>query len=233
MKAGDKKAAEKYLKKARLLSIFLQWAPFLRCIILNGSLAAGTAKESSDIDILIIARRGRIYTVRFCVNSFAAILGIKRSNDNKSHAGKFCFNYFLTDNFLTVPIRRGRKVDRYCADNYSRSVLVWGKQTVFDRFMEENEELFRKATTDDRRPAYRRGKPPTEVALPMKIFHPVFVIGRILEFFLNGWLGKRMENVLKRYQIRKIEKDERTKKYPDFIVYSDRELRFHPPKRVN
>jgi len=42
----------------------------------------------------------------------------------------------------------------------------------------------------------------------------------------NNWL----ESILKKYQIKKIESDPRTKKYPALIVYNDKELRFHPPK---
>lgn len=224
MKARDKKVIDGYLKKTKWLGILLQWVPHLRCIILNGSLASGTAKKSSDIDILVVAKYGRIYTVRFFINSFATLLGIKRSyDDNKSHAGKFCFNYYLSTNFLIIPINRGRKIDQYCADNYSKSVLVWGKQSLYNRFMEENEELFRKAGSKEQGAR-------NSLRFPTNIFYPIFTIGRILEFLLNGWWGNRLENMLKNYQIRKIEKDERTKKYPDYIVYNDRELRFHPPK---
>lgn len=40
----------------------------------------------------------------------------------------------------------------------------------------------------------------------------------------------RIENILRRYQIRLIESDPRTALYPKQIIYNDLELRFHPPK---
>jgi predicted nucleotidyltransferase len=217
------------LKRTGRLAVILQWVPFLRCLILNGSLAQGSAKESSDIDILVIAKSGRIYTARFFINSFTSLLGLKRSSKkNKSHGGKFCFNYYLSTNFLIIPINRGKKMDQYCARNYGCSILIWGKQKLFQKFFEENKELFSMIQKSKVKSQNCNLKLKTQ--FPVQIIHLIFIVGRILEFFLNGWWGDRLENWLKKYQIFRIEKDERTKKYPELIVYNDRELRFHPPK---
>ena len=56
---------------------------------------------------------------------------------------------------------------------------------------------------------------------------------RLSEVFLSGRFGDWLERKLKSIQIKKIESDPRTKKYPLLIVYNDRELRFHPPKGQN
>ncbi len=55
-------------------------------------------------------------------------------------------------------------------------------------------------------------------------------IGGWWERRLTGILGDWFEFQVKRFQIWLIEKDARTWKYQDYIVYNDRELRFHPPK---
>ena len=134
---------QKRLSKTHLVGRMLARLPFVRAVILNGSLVSGNHKPSSDIDILIIAKDGRIFTARFFVNIFATLVGIKRSKDDKSgHAGKFCFNYFLTEHYLHINYPKER--EQYCAGNYSKSQFVAGDVELFKKFMKENEGLFEK-----------------------------------------------------------------------------------------
>lgn len=205
----------KRLFKTQFIGKMLIRLPFVRCVILNGSLAKDKSKESSDIDILIIAKSGRIFSGRFFVNAFSMILGIKRSKDEKkSHAGKFCFNYFLTEDYLKIPTGRGEKIDKYCAENYSQSKFVAGDYYLFKKFLKTNEQLF-----------HRYGfhsnlsfPPKREPKKLLKIYRTM------------SWCGDLFESWAKSYQIKKIESDTRTKRYPNLISYNDKELRFHPPK---
>lgn len=219
----DHKTNEKLIKsrlfKTRLIGRVVARLPFVRCVILNGSLASGGHQKSSDIDILIIAKNGRIFTARFLVNVLAMALGIKRSSDrNKLHAGKFCFNYFLTESFLKIPTGRGTEMDQYCAQNYSASQYIAGDKKLFDIFMRTNKELFKKYGFK-----YKKLK-----ILDKK--HRLKIKNISLQRILELLFGDRFEGVVKRYQVRRIESDPRTKKYPDLIVFNDQELRFHPPK---
>jgi len=216
---------KKRLSKTKKISHILARLPFARCIILNGSLAQGKSQKSSDIDILIIARTGRIFTTRFFVILFATIFRIKRSkSDLKSHAGKFCFNYFLTEDFLKIPTGRGEKTDQYCAENYSASKFIAGDRALFEEFLRANEELFEKYNyCSELSPCH------PELVSGSSIIKAVTGSRNKFEMTVNG-LGNWLEQRVKSYQIKKIESDPRTKKYPDLIVYNDKELRFHPPK---
>ena len=213
---------KKRFKYSNRVGKVLATFPFVRCVILNGSLALGTSKESSDIDILIVAKTGRIFTTRFFINGFTTILGIKRSKiENSDHSGDFCFNYFLAEDFLKIPDHRDSKVNQYCAENYSKSIFLAGDPIVFENFMKKNKDLFDKYDCVARHL--------TDNAAPKKMG----VLQKVLEFILLGHLGDWFERIVKRYQIRKIESDPITAKYPDHIVYNDKELRFHPPKAHN
>jgi hypothetical protein len=190
-------------------------------------LATGQASTSSDIDILVVARSGRIFTVRFLVNSVLSILGVKRSsNERKSHAGKFCPNHFLTEEYLRIPTGRGERVDQYCADCHGNSVFVLGRREIFNQFKQINVGLFKQ----------KRMKVKEEQLellsqyFPLKNNYFSILHARIWEKFLGGKMGDSFERFIKRAQIRRIERDPRTKKYPELICYDDRELRFHPPK---
>ena len=210
-----KKRLRYAVRVGRALAIF----PFVRCVILNGSLAVGRSKESSDIDILIVSKPGRIFTARFFINSFASIFGIKRSKIEESdHSGKFCFNYFLTEHFLKIPDNRDPKINKYCAENYSQSIYLAGDPLIFTNFMKTNKALFERYHCVPRSLTHKnsyRGEGPFQ---------------RILEFVLNGYFGDLFEDMVKKYQVKKIEGNLIAAKYPDLIVYNDKELRFHPPK---
>lgn len=213
---------KKRLSKTRFIGRMLARLPFVECVILNGSLAQDKSKKSSDIDILIIAKDGRIFTSRFFINTFALLFGIKRSKDgSKSHAGKFCFNYFLTESYLKVPTGRGEKIDQYCAENYSSSKFIAGDGVLFLKFLKTNKKLFEFY-------GYKILNPKSEIKNKSKIINSKF---KILQQFRELLLGDWFEQKVRSYQIKRIESDPRTKKYPDLIVHNDKELRFHPPKQ--
>lgn len=223
----DKRTEDYFIKKIKVMAGFLAVIPFIEAIILNGSLAQKKATNVSDIDILIISSNKRIWTVRLLVNFLAIISFQKRSKDEgRGHAKKFCFNYFLTSGFLKIPVGRGEEIDSYCADNYSQSVLIWGDTKLFENFLNDNKALFLK----------------TSKTYPNRQFDSVFPLARSFvgtyiknsfEKYLKNSIGDRLEAWAKQFQLKKINLDERTKRYPKYIVCSDHELRFHPPKKRN
>ena len=271
------------LRNLRIIVRLLRFAPYVRCVILNGSMAedfplchpdppAGgegsqgfsseilrrTApqndrkrwkmKLSSDIDLLIIAKSGRIYTCRAAVLFWTALTGLKRSNnENKSHAGKFCFNYFLTEGFLTIPHDRGKEVDKYCAENYSKSILLWGDEKLFDKYMKINWKWMKHylpqisnlksqnyiSKTEKLRDCHCEESATRQskfVYSRDSYIHSRSAMQYAIEKLLSGNCGNRIENLFKTIQIARINKDPAVKKYPEYIVYTDRELRFHLPK---
>lgn len=214
------------LHNLKIMAKLFQLVPFVRCVILNGSMAEGIINKSSDIDILVIAKRGRIFSCRAAVLFWAYLSGLKRSADQtKNHAGRFCFNHFLTDNFLLIPCGRGEKMDRYCAEDCSKSRLVWGDEKIFDKYMNVNMKWMKKYLRENSKSKYQN---PTKYQTSnIKLF---IWKAKILEYVLKGKFGNWVEKVLKNIQIKKINKDPRVKRYPQLIVFNDRELRFHPPK---
>lgn len=214
------------LKKTAAFARFFQLIPFVRAYFLNGSLAQGKSTETSDIDILIITKDGRLYTARFFLITLGFLTGIKRSKNNTySHAGKFCFNYFLSDYYLKIPTGRGQKMDQYCADNYKASILIWGRQSTFIDFERINEALFGCSGVENQSP-----KEPYVDYFPVPDNKYWYFLKLLAEKLLSGRFGNWLESRSKQLQIRLIQRDDRTSRYPNLIVYNDQEARFHPPK---
>ena len=194
-------------------------------------MARGDAKRSSDIDLLIVGKSGRLFTVRFFATFWMSILGIKRSKDTKqNHAGKICLNYYLADDYLKIPTGRGEKIDRYCALNYSKAKYLEGDYRLFEKFIKANQQLFQKYHDLGCHPELDSGSRLSRFRIKSGM---TFMGTRIIEKMLPGKSGDWVEAKLKSSQIRRIESDPITQKYPELIVYNDRELRFHPPKSVS
>jgi hypothetical protein len=116
-------------------------------------------------------------------------------------------------------------MDLYCAKNYSKSVLVWGDKKIFTKFFKVNESLFSKVPHSF-----------SNLDEELQKYFPVrgsFLMQRpksVIEKLLSGRFGDWLELRLKSLQIKLINRDSRTAKYPKLIVCNDREARFHPPK---
>jgi len=222
------KLLKKRIRLTKLVSTLIYSMPFVSCVILNGSLAQGKINAQSDIDLLLISKKGRIFTARFFAVALVWIIGLKRSSDEKKfHGGKFCLNYFLSNNFLKIPHNREEKINRYCAENYSQAILVIGDDIVFKKFIDINIKWMKRYLKSQKTPIYR------EYPVKKSLLFFVNPIKKVSECLLGGNIGIKLEKLLKYFQLKKIMRDKRTSMYPDLIVVNDYEMRFHPPKSIS
>jgi len=103
----------KLIKRARLAGRILRFVPFLRMAALNGSIVRGVENKQSDIDILIIASAGRLYTCRAFATVLIHLTGYRRHG--QKIVGRLCLNCYLNDKNPNIfPQRKSsaRKVAR-------------------------------------------------------------------------------------------------------------------------
>lgn len=221
-----------------ILSKLLMLVPYLQCLALTGSMARGDTNITSDIDLMFIVKSGRIFTTRFIISAILYITGLKRGPKDVAAHGKFCPNYYTTSNYLFTPMGRGEDMDRYCAENYSKSVFLGGDDKIFQRFLDKNRRNWQKYLNYSNY-SNEIPNPKSQIHDTCYMIHDTFPISaprsfdRIRQTFeriLSRKLGDRLEEILKRIQLKKINSDPRTKKYPDLIVANDKEMRAHPPK---
>jgi predicted nucleotidyltransferase len=87
--------AEKRLKTARRVSGFISRFPFIRGILLSGSLSKGFMEEDSDIDYFVITHPNRVWFSRLMLMLFKKIFLF---NSKKI----FCINYFVDAESLEI-----------------------------------------------------------------------------------------------------------------------------------
>jgi hypothetical protein len=112
----------------------MQITPFMKMVLVSGSLSLGNSREESDVDLIIIARKGRIWTVRTFITLLTSILGVRRCGDKTKD--KICLNHYITDKSLKVPFK-----SLYNAQSYIHLISVYDDKEdkkLFREFQKEN-----------------------------------------------------------------------------------------------
>ena len=203
----SKSISQNLLEKIKPLKFWLSIAPFVRLVGVNGSVARGKADKDSDIDFLVVAKSGRIWTVRFLVSGIVWAMGLLRGPNER--AGKVCLNCFLTDKSLNIdPKNEERK--KVALSNLTLLPLTDVDET-YEKFMKTNQWM---------------GKFGKFLIHKSKIINHKSKIQSLLEKILSKRLGDFLEKKLKKYQLRRILRDPRTNKRGSGQVATDRKIRF-------
>ncbi len=120
---------------ARRAARWLAALPLVRMIGVTGSLALSNTQAQSDIDLLIVVRRGRIWTARLLLLLAAQLMGRRRTYDDRQAPDKLCLNHYITDDALSMaPALRSI----YTAVLYEHVVPLAGL-TVYRRWRAAND----------------------------------------------------------------------------------------------
>lgn len=206
---------QKYLTRAKIAACALQFVPFLRLAGLNGSIVRGEDTEKSDIDFLIIAKEGRLYTVRFFATLLVALTGWRRHG--KRVVGRICLNCYLNDKKPDIKpknLKSNRKVA--WAYKYMTSLVQEGRIT--EKFFESN-AWFSHYKVPGQKYSQR---------LQEEIFklYPIRRRKRS-ERLLSGRFGDWIEKKLMNFQKKRILSG---KNLDDETVATKTEIRLHPKK---
>lgn len=188
----ERKKREKISKqnwqKLKKITPKINGTPFLKGVFVSGSLAINNSNEKSDIDLMIIAKRGRIFTVRFFLTLFLSMIGERRTP--KKIAGKVCLNHYLSENALRVDFP-----SIYNAYTYLHLKPIILREDIFNRFRKAQDWMKDYLLFWD-----KTFKPPFQVEKKSKT-------AQLLEKTLSGRLGDRIEKHLKNIQLKRKEKN--------------------------
>jgi len=221
MSSPKKDFFQKRIRNLKCLGYILQLAPFVRAVILTGSMTTGSATKASDIDLLIISQPGRLYTARFFVAILALLTGKKRGVFDKNPAGKFCLNYYLSSDNLDILPHTQR-----CANFHRYIVNIWDCQGIYERILRQNFWLRRHKVEikNQRQVKFLQG------TFPIKKSSVLLAIQKIKELFFSRRFGDFLERKFFIWQKKKITNSEIYKNNKSLIIVSKNELRLHPKK---
>src|SRR3989339_116156 len=90
-------------QKWKVLKRKIKWLfllPFFKAIVLTGSMNFFNCSPKSDFDLLIIARKDRIWSTRLFITALCEIFGMRRKAGKTEN--RFCLNCFVSEEYLEI-----------------------------------------------------------------------------------------------------------------------------------
>lgn len=94
------KIVEQKMKIAKRGIKKIAWVPFLRAVFVCNTVAFGSADEGSDIDVLIVVRKGRIWLTRLLATLSLSLFGLRRTKNKIKN--RICLSFYLADDCLNL-----------------------------------------------------------------------------------------------------------------------------------
>lgn len=224
----QKLAVQKWEKTRKIIK-WLQILPYVKAVGVSGSLSINNTKKESDLDLFIIAKYGRIWTVRAFVNSFLELIRQKRHD--LVIKDKICPNWFITDKSLKLKLKNLSRA-HFC----EQLIPIFGL-SEFDKFFKANKWVKQYLSSYNS----INKKNNIKIIKTNKFFK---YIAKLLEYFLNTKIGDFIEKKFKNWQKNKIIKnvkpeylsfnqDNMAKNTQAHLCLSDKALVLHYPVSRN
>ncbi|OGG04126.1 hypothetical protein A2Z33_03105 [Candidatus Gottesmanbacteria bacterium RBG_16_52_11] len=109
--------------------------PTVLLVGITGGLAMNNARPEDDIDLIIIARQGTVWTTRILVTLMVELVARRRRPADTDVADKICLNMFLSEDFLAMP---SSDRDLYGAHEVLQLQPLATRGRVYRRFLDIN-----------------------------------------------------------------------------------------------
>lgn len=179
-------AREKYSKKmwkaAWLSTQVIKRFPFVRCVMVTGTLSKNSSDKDSDLDFMVITAPNRLWVARSLLMLFKKIFLL----NNKKY---FCINYCITENHLEIMERNIFTATEIATikptynENMMRSFInanMWIKN-IFPNYAVKDEYLHKSGC---------------------RVSNHRSFIQRFSEIFFTGYIGDKLDKTLMRSTIR-------------------------------
>jgi hypothetical protein len=173
--------ADVYMSRAAIVSRFISWFPFVRGVIVSGSLSKHYMDQGSDIDFFIITEKSRLWVCRSMLAAWRKVM----IGPLKKY---FCINYFITADALKIPDE-----NLFTATELVFMYPLYGKD-AYERIMSENSWI---------KNYYPRKGPRVHNINNKK--YPLS-LKRAFEWLFKGALGEKLDTFLFRFMLKRWKK---------------------------
>lgn len=207
-----KKRSKKYWKTVRRYQWLFSVIPFVELVCVCNSLPIRDVDIRSDIDLLIVTKKDKLFTARFFTTLFVSLLG-KRRHGIKTKK-RFCLSFYVTEEVLDFNQISLKPYDIYLAYWLRTLEPITGDYKQYERILSENEKFlkpyFKNRLTHKRR--FRKTKTKAEIWKNR---------------FENAFQSQKWEDYFKKHQLKRalVKKD----RLPDSsgTIINERMLKFH------
>lgn len=200
---------------------WVRWIPFLRMVAITNTLAMGTAKPQSDIDLLVIGKPGRLWTLRFLFTAVVQLMGRRRHSNLITD--RLCLSFYVSQKALNFQPYFDVPHDLHYA------YLVAMTTTIFEAKGSLAREEWEKANSwvRDYFPQHHW----SELIPLFAVNDSRWTIGarNIFEWLFAGRLGDTLEKVVRFFQRKKIyaHPESRIHQQGTLVMVNDDVLKFH------
>lgn len=125
---------EKVAEGEKLLRL-IKYLPWVKAMIVSGSIAVDNAKPKDDLDWLVITTDNSLWLVRPLLLILASFFGKRRGRNGDHRDNSWCFNMFLTESSLAMPVD---KKSVYTAYEICQAKFLLAKGSVEKDFLLNN-----------------------------------------------------------------------------------------------
>jgi hypothetical protein len=207
---------------AQRMANVIFFLPFVRMVAITGSLALNNTRRESDIDVLIVTKRGYIWTTRMLVSVIMQILGKRRHGIKISD--RICLNHYISEDNLAL-----RPQSLFSAHICASLIPLWDKDFTNNKLMSRNKHIIDSASS------HAQSFPPL---FHLKTLRPTPTFGHLLakinEIIIECTIGRPLESIMKNLQARRIKRSiENMHIESKEVIFDDHALVFHHPRPVN
>jgi len=183
--------SQERFQKVKKIMAKLNWLPFLKMAAVSSSLSFDNTVFASDIDLLIVAKKNRLWLVRFLLIPFLDMIG--ENKNYKRKANKLCLGFWFDESNLDLAKILSHPNDPYAYYWFIRLRPIIDDDT-YQKF--QKEDVWLKQYLPNWKNTYGR-----------KIFtsHKIALKENSLKIFLenifSGSLGNGLEKLAKKIQI--------------------------------
>ncbi len=198
---------------------FLQTLPFITMVGITGSLSLRNASRESDIDLLVIAQAGRIWTSRVLCSVTTHILGMRRYQNNVKD--RICLNHYISNDSLTLKVKNLSN-----AHTYASLIPVIDKGGWYQEFQKNNDWM-------NTYLSHRSWRLDRSLQYPKK--NPARFLSSLFELLFRNRIGDLFERLSQYLQEGKILKhiSEIRSIHDNQLILSNETLMFHYPVSRN
>lgn len=214
------KISTEKIKKARMFARASRWVPYLRGILLTGTLAMKRGGNNSDWDVMVVLKKNRIWLGRFFISGWFQLIGKRRHG--KKINNRFCLNQFVVDGKLKFT-----EHNEFFGNELIASENLMEDEILYNKIMDKNKKWLRLFRPNFKNRQFVRKEKNDKINNLLKFVQ--VKLENILEVFD---LAEMMNGVAKKIMIYKIAKNPKTYEEGADIRYSDFFLVFLPrPQR--
>jgi len=128
--------ARRLWKKIRRWQWIFSICPFVKLVCVCNSLPIYAASEDSDIDLLVVTKKNRLFLARLCLTILTGLFGVRRHGNKIKD--RFCLSFYVSEDHLNFKDLALEPYDIYLAFWIKTLEPIAGDYRIYEKIFEDN-----------------------------------------------------------------------------------------------